>query len=1215
MTIGSSVCAHIQADINPTAAEHQIPRSHEVVERVEQVADDLDVTEAMTTRRESRPAITSNKSGETDRDRQTTGHSEATTYEISDTARSEHMARSAELLRELPRIGDQLGRFRLDEMIGRGGMGVVYRAQDLSNDQPVAVKVLRQRGDDLTRAIRRFSKEARLLGNIENDYVTRLYDVGVQDGHHYLAMEFVDGTDLKQWLKHQKQLDERDAMSLIADIARGLAEAHDQQIVHRDIKPENILLVSRKPNDDRHVIDLPASELQVKLSDFGIARHVRQSSSMEVTKAGTLLGTPRYMSPEQCKGDIEITPAADIYSLGITLYLMLCGQTPFESDDTMKLAAMHCFDPPPEIQQRNRNVSDETSRLLDRMLAKLPKDRFADASQLISSIDRLMGSTANDFDAHPKLPLENPDRLWHRVFEWDLKSSAADLWPLVSNTERLNRAAGLQSVQYRTEKDPRIGVRKFGSFRLGGVTISWEEHPFEWIEGSRMGILREFASGPMKWFMSSIELQPKPAGGTRLIHTVKIETRNAVGRFLATVEAGWKGGKSLDRIYRRIDESLQNRHDGRLPHDPFEPPEKMSTAGAERLNDRVDRMTRLGVAPDVAEQIGEFVREAAPQTLAQIRPLDLADQLQVNAQDMIDACLVAAGCDLFDLRWDILCPTCRAPASTESFLGSIDQHTQCEACDVEFQSNVANAIEMVFQVDPEIRSFDDSQYCIGGPEHSPHVVCQLRLEAQEKIEVDVSLDAGDYLLRGPGVSLKQPIRVRNEIAPTRLNQRLSQFGSTTHTPVVRAGRVNFVLTNDHDAIRVVRLERTIDRMNVVTAADASTLPRFRELFPEQTFDPSTPVATEQVTLLAAVVNNVDQVYESLDEQRAYLLLQRVVEEIAAVVKAHGGAVVKTVGEALLASFPDGTLAARAALAANQVRPDGIASSELQIGVGVHRGHTLVTTQNGRLDYFGRPVRLVMNLAVAAGNDVVLTDAVFSDTNVGRSVREVAATSRFETVSLPRRPQPARAANRLKFIALVRRTVAASTRLIAMGLTYFKRYRMEFDLSNSVPECAQAPAGYDFIPYTPALLKEHAQAKYESFCQELDAIVFPCLGRRDGCLRLMREITSRATFIPEATWLCRVRDPDSGRPRPVGTIQGLQIDEWGAVQNIGIDPSHRGRGLGSILLSRAGEGFRRVGLKKMHLEVTTDNTAAIRLYERLGFRRAQVVYKAAEVAGV
>ena len=175
--------------------------------------------------------------------------------------------------------------------------------------------------------------------------------------------------------------------------------------------------------------------------------------------------------------------------------------------------------------------------------------------------------------------------------------------------------------------------------------------------------------------------------------------------------------------------------------------------------------------------------------------------------------------------------------------------------------------------------------------------------------------------------------------------------------------------------------------------------------------------------------------------------------------------------------------------------------------------------------------------------------------------------------------------------------------------------MDYDLTHSVPESAPVPPGYDLVPYSTDLIREHATAKFPSFRCELDATVFPCLGRRDGCLKLMREITSRADFVPEATWLCRYHDCESGTMQPIGTIQGLQFEGWGAVQNLGIDPAHRSRGLGSVLLCRAARGFREAGLRRMYLEVTTDNTAAIRLYERLGFKCAKVVYKAAEVAGV
>ena len=185
----------------------------------------------------------------------------------------------------------------------------------------------------------------------------------------------------------------------------------------------------------------------------------------------------------------------------------------------------------------------------------------------------------------------------------------------------------------------------------------------------------------------------------------------------------------------------------------------------------------------------------------------------------------------------------------------------------------------------------------------------------------------------------------------------------------------------------------------------------------------------------------------------------------------------------------------------------------------------------------------------------------------------------------------------------------------MGLTYFKRYRMDYDLSRPMTGITALPPSYELVSYSDDLLREHAAAKYQSFREELDSNVFPCLSQRDGCIRLMREITQRSVFVPDATWLVRYFPSDGSRSQPVGTIQGLEIEGIGSIQNIGVDPEHRGKGLGSILVARAAEGFRRAGLLRMQLEVTTDNTAAIRLYERLGFIRRDTVYKAAEVAGV
>jgi [ribosomal protein S18]-alanine N-acetyltransferase len=178
----------------------------------------------------------------------------------------------------------------------------------------------------------------------------------------------------------------------------------------------------------------------------------------------------------------------------------------------------------------------------------------------------------------------------------------------------------------------------------------------------------------------------------------------------------------------------------------------------------------------------------------------------------------------------------------------------------------------------------------------------------------------------------------------------------------------------------------------------------------------------------------------------------------------------------------------------------------------------------------------------------------------------------------------------------------------MGLTYFKRYRMEIDLQRKQFVLPELPPGYVACPWEESRLEAHAEAKYRAFAQEIDAFVFPSLSSREGCLKLMREITGRREFVPETTWLLLFQGS------PCGTIQGIRIaDNAGSVQNVGVVPEHRGLGLGTYLLGQALAGFQQAGIRRVSLEVTSRNQAAHRLYRRLGFLRIRTVYKTAEVA--
>lgn len=182
----------------------------------------------------------------------------------------------------------------------------------------------------------------------------------------------------------------------------------------------------------------------------------------------------------------------------------------------------------------------------------------------------------------------------------------------------------------------------------------------------------------------------------------------------------------------------------------------------------------------------------------------------------------------------------------------------------------------------------------------------------------------------------------------------------------------------------------------------------------------------------------------------------------------------------------------------------------------------------------------------------------------------------------------------------------------MAVVYFKRLKMQIDLLKYDRAHIASDGIFRFIPWSERFLGQHALAKWDSFRLEIDANVFPCLGDREGCRQLMKDISLRANFVPEATWLA-MADPEGLPELPVGTIQGLRLSAIeGAIQNVGVVPHFRGMGLGRELLQRALQGFREAGCVKVNLEVTIHNTGAIRLYESIGFRYVETVFKVGNV---
>jgi serine/threonine-protein kinase len=274
-----------------------------------------------------------------------------------------------------PLVGRVLDdKYRLDERLGEGGMGTVYRATHLLIDRPVAVKVLNQRFVEDEAAQTRFRREARAAGRLQHQNVAAVTDFGqTADGLVYIVMELLEGQNLREVLALEAPLDIARAVSLMLQISAAVAAAHEAGIIHRDLKPGNIYIAQRR-----------SSPPVVKVLDFGIAKlaadAVEDHETHALTQTGVMIGTPRYMSPEQCDG-AKLTPAADVYSLGIILYELLTGTTPFTGTSPLAVAVQHSSKQPQRPRELRATIPVALEELVLRALAKNPAERPADAGE------------------------------------------------------------------------------------------------------------------------------------------------------------------------------------------------------------------------------------------------------------------------------------------------------------------------------------------------------------------------------------------------------------------------------------------------------------------------------------------------------------------------------------------------------------------------------------------------------------------------------------------------------------------------------------------------------------------------------------------------------------------------------------------------------------------------------------------------------------------
>jgi serine/threonine-protein kinase len=337
------------------------------------------------------------------------------------------------------------GKFRVDKVIGIGGMGVVVAAHHLQLDEKVALKFLLPHALESEEAVARFEREARAAVKIKSEHVARIIDVGaLEDGRPYMVMEYLDGGDLDAWVRQKGRLDVVQAVEFVLQACEAIAEAHALGIVHRDLKPANLQCIRR-----------PDGLLSVKVLDFGISKvtgHAASGLNLGITKTQSLMGSPVYMSPEQLQSSKNVDARTDIWSLGVILFELIAGRPPFSGETMPQLVLKVMSEPAPGLRELRPDAPEGLERVIHRCLDKDLDKRYPNVAELATDL----------LPFGPERARASADRIARVIHAAGLSATDLALPPHDTTREAVGTVAPWLSGNARTGPSKRTVAAIFG---------------------------------------------------------------------------------------------------------------------------------------------------------------------------------------------------------------------------------------------------------------------------------------------------------------------------------------------------------------------------------------------------------------------------------------------------------------------------------------------------------------------------------------------------------------------------------------------------------------------------------------------------------------------------------------------------------------------------------------------------------------------------------
>ncbi|MEM7155971.1 MAG: adenylate/guanylate cyclase domain-containing protein [Myxococcota bacterium] len=565
-------------------------------------------------------------------------------------------------------------------------------------------------------------------------------------------------------------------------------------------------------------------------------------------------------------------------------------------------------------------------------------------------------------------------------------SAPRDLvWALLSDTNRYDRAMGLGASHYTWRTiDGRWLLT--GEATQGPVAMTWTEEPYEWIEGRMLKSRRLFLSGPAKDGGVRVEVEDE-GDGCRARVTAYGEAKSLVLRLLdPLVRAHLR--RQMERYLDAIAEILETGAKSLAAGDTEQPVARRAQAllgvadnelamggttapDAGELRRRAERLESTPADPKVIEALVNMLSDRPDEEVSQMRPFELARQWGYDRRRVLQAFLHGTQAGLVDLNWQINCPVCRVSAQVVDSLGEVGRDVHCDACNISYGVDFGANVEAVFRCNHAIRDVQPAVFCAASPVFRPHVITQLRVEAGQTREHEVELDDGRLLLRTLG--RHQRAELQDPQAPARLDVRITD-DAVRITAEGRStdGTTQLRVHNEQSESAYLSLERSGWASEAVLGSVVASQPDFVDLFATEAPAAGLDLSIGTITLLFSDLTGSTALYEELGDARAFAVVQEHFRLMTTIVARHEGAVIKTMGDAVMASFSTPQKAVAAAIEA--IHETEASRGDLDIGVklGIHEGPCLAVRANDRLDFFGTTVNLAARLqGQAGGGELVL----------------------------------------------------------------------------------------------------------------------------------------------------------------------------------------------------------------------------------------------------